>query len=684
MAEQTKIDFLRFSAYSIKDLITRKLTEDARFTDQVYEGSNLAILIDIVSYMYQCLIYNINNAASESMFSDTQIYENISRLCKFIGYHPAGYKPAQMRAYVNILQSVGTVNIYPCTAIDTNLYDKNGNKIYFSTVFNNDTNELKDGYSVDSSSTQSILLVNGRWKKYSTEFTANGLDFETFILDGLESNSELDKYVGNNRIQVFVKSQNPLVESQWWHCDQNELFLQAYQSMTNDTPDSSANFGVLYHNNDPVYTAYLNENKVYEIKFGNGIIGQRLNKGDTVYVFYLDTNGPDGYVDLSQIDESTLKFVHTKNFFGLTDEEYELMFGKAALDPEKNIGSTEFKDKSNAYKITFDKNSLTKPIQEEDVNSVRNTAPDWFKMGNRLITKKDYEYFIKSYGEVFQGVTDVKCMNNWDYMTTFYRWLFNLGIQPPNAENMQDFQPNPYKYLAKSRLVQAGYEYVDAADANNIYLWIKTSSVSGSTNMDTIKKNLNKQIANIKTMTTETYPLEPINVHFDVTFTPIDEYTRLISSGNVDSDKDNSYLEVVVSDNTTYSTVQIINQIEQFIVDAFNPMSCKFGEPLMYDTILEKIYGINGVERVRTVYYPNFSSANAIADYQARACDGIAFASWSDTPLIDIGCDLQIGNTNRVLEAFQFPMLDAAAKENLHSKIKIIKRQMNTTSPIKF
>lgn len=617
------------------------------------------------------------------MFSDTQIYENISRLCKFIGYHPAGYKPSQMRAYVKLDDSIkqNQVSIYPCTAIDTNLYDKNGNKIYFSTVFNNDLNDIGTGYPANNQQ-QSILLVNGVWKKYSTSFTANGFDFETFILDGLKSDSEAEKYVGNNRIQVYVVEPDGI--SSWWHCDQNELFLQAYQSSINDTPDSSANFGVLYHNNDKVYTAYLNEDKVYEVKFGNGIIGQRLKKGSTVHILYLQTNGPDGYIDLSQIDETTLKFVHTKNFFGLTDEEYELMFGKAAIDPKKNIGSTEFKDKSNAYKITFDKNSLTKPIQEEDVNSVRNTAPDWFKMGNRLITKKDYEYFIKSYGEVFQGVTDVKCMNNWDYMTTFYRWLFNLGIQPPNAENMQDFQPNPYKYLAKSRLEQAGYEYVDAADANNIYLWIKTSRVSGSTNMDTIKKNLNKQIANIKTMTTETYPLEPIDVHFDVTFTPIDEYTKLVSSGNVDSDKDNSYLEVVVSDNTTYSTVQIINQIEQFIVDAFNPMSCKFGETLMYDTILEKIYGINGVERVRTVYYPNFSSANAIADYQARACDGLAFASWSDTPLIDIGCDLQIGNTNRVLEAFQFPMLDAAAKENLHSKIKIIKRQMNTTSPIKF
>ena len=64
-------DFLRFNAYSIKDLITRKLSENSKFTDQIYEGSNLAILINIVSYMYQCLLLNLNNCASETMFADT-------------------------------------------------------------------------------------------------------------------------------------------------------------------------------------------------------------------------------------------------------------------------------------------------------------------------------------------------------------------------------------------------------------------------------------------------------------------------------------------------------------------------------------------------------------------------------------------------------------------------------------
>lgn len=69
--ESKNTDYLRFSAYSIKELITRKLSEDALFTDQVYEGSNLAILIDIFAYMAQCMLYQLNNAAAESMFSDT-------------------------------------------------------------------------------------------------------------------------------------------------------------------------------------------------------------------------------------------------------------------------------------------------------------------------------------------------------------------------------------------------------------------------------------------------------------------------------------------------------------------------------------------------------------------------------------------------------------------------------------
>ena len=76
------------------------MSEDKNVTDQIYEGSNLAILIDIFSYMAQTILYNLNNAASESMFHDTQMWENMNRLVRFLGYMPHGMKPAS--ALMNI------------------------------------------------------------------------------------------------------------------------------------------------------------------------------------------------------------------------------------------------------------------------------------------------------------------------------------------------------------------------------------------------------------------------------------------------------------------------------------------------------------------------------------------------------------------------------------------------------
>jgi hypothetical protein len=60
-----------------------------------------------------------------------------------------------MRAYVKMktsTESSSNYTVYPCSAIDTGLYDKNGNKIYFSTVFNNDADDISinSSYEVGS------------------------------------------------------------------------------------------------------------------------------------------------------------------------------------------------------------------------------------------------------------------------------------------------------------------------------------------------------------------------------------------------------------------------------------------------------------------------------------------------------------------------------------------------------
>ena len=58
--------------------------------------------------------------------------------------------------------------------------------------------------TVDSTS-QPITLYNGQWKLYNTIFTASGVENETFVLDGLQSDASKGKFVAHNFIDIFIQ-----------------------------------------------------------------------------------------------------------------------------------------------------------------------------------------------------------------------------------------------------------------------------------------------------------------------------------------------------------------------------------------------------------------------------------------------------------------------------------------------
>jgi len=70
---------------------------------------------------------------------------------------------------------------------------------------------------------------------------------------------------------------------------------------------------------------------------------------------------------------------------------------------------------------------------------------------------------------------------------------------------------------------------------------------------------------------------------------------------------------------------------------------------------------------------------------RSRVYDGLSFASWSDTDgLIKYGDDLNISNTMRQLEDFQFPRFRKEDKATLPNRIKIIKKSLSNVNTIKF
>jgi len=142
-----------------------------------------------------------------------------------------------------------------------------------------------------------------------------------------------------------------------------------------------------------------------------------------------------------------------------------------------------------------------------------------------LVTKFDYEYYIRNVASSKLGTSDladVKCMNNWDYLATFYKWLYELGVNG-NFVKYSDYlglsiSGSPTRYISKDNFTRHDYFFADAADANNLYIWLKTSGVNFDAATTSI--NLETVLNPIKLMTAEIVACKAIDVCFDICACP--------------------------------------------------------------------------------------------------------------------------------------------------------------------
>lgn len=633
------------------------------------------------------------------MFSDVQLYKNMSRLVRLIGYNPRGFQPSTIEAYVvsTTGASLRNYQIPFYSRVDTKLTDSTGKKIYFSTkrdmssknLDNYDDSSVAGSQDLTENGSQAVTLYNGQWKLYPTIFTASGSENETFVLDGLLSDADQDKYVSHEFIDVFVKHFDEST-GQWtfdkaWECDLNGIFL-GYTSNTSTLFNNQTVFKSLYPGKYKVYTTYLNEEKVYELKFGNGIVGRKLAPGDKVYIFYLDSNGLDGQIDTASLEDQTLRFENTPDMFGLTEDEYtQIFFGDGA---SSGYSITDTKD----YTIQFSIDSSSTPRLEENVDKIRENAPIWFSSGNRLVTKFDYEYYIRNVAGSKLGVSDladVKCMNNWDYLATFYKWLYTLGTSG-NFVKYADYLDStvvasPTRYLTKDNFTRHDYFFADPADANNLYIWLKTSDDSFDAAATTI--NLETVLNPIKLMTAEIVACKAVDVCFDICACPPEYAVRKylldydISQG-FDPECE-SYIEVTLDDNSVYVPTTLQVDVANAIIQGFDMDQMEFGQTVDFSKILQTIYDIPGVARVRTVFQPSQQLVDA--GVTSFAYDGLAFASWTNADnLVKLGDDLVVSNSSRKLEEFQFPTFVGASKLKAKNRIKIIRKSLSTVNAIKF
>lgn len=685
MATRENTDFLRFNAFAIKDLIIRKLAQDSNYTDQIYPGSNLNILIDIISYMYQTLMFNLNSAAAESMWSDTNIYENINRLSQFLGYNPHGMNPASAIFSFPLDQfkelSLGNTPTIPrYSYIDTGKIDTNGNKVYYSTVEDIIIHPT-------SQSIQNITLYNGRWRLYNNVFVAEGTDWETFVLNGLRSDSYTNDYVANNYIHVYVAEpiENGVTKFQRYNMTDGGLFKSRNEFFSSDG-NAEQNGGIpiprIYSPNDYVFNLRLDETKTYTITFGNNRQGHRLTKGSSIYIFYLDSNAPGSELELNEVNGTLNQDLNSfqyssdgKNYANI----YRQILG---VDSGSTIGYifTGVRDVNNiSQTISF--------TPEESVNQIRDFAPNWFKMGNRLVTQSDYEYYLNNSPAFRDTFIDVKCQNNWGYMSTFYKWLYEMGCKYKNEINPED-EFGGRRFLRQDNILKTERQYADPSDSNNIYLWIVPNSFGGIDQLDMSvwKKSASTDWKNalmpIKDLTHEPYFIPAVLTKFAICAANDYSYVRDnyikgdINSSNIYNE---NYIEITIADEIIYANSSIQNQIKTIIYNFFRSENFKLGQYVDFNDLQNQILSINGVNRIRTIFKPIDNKMQTVVR------NGLSFASWTDDPILQIrnrteGIDLDISSAGRTLEQFQFPQF-VTSINNIN--VVVIKRSvssLNTTA----
>ncbi len=336
----TNLDFDQIKT-SIKDYIRA----NSDFTGFDFEGSNLSILIDILAYNTYITAFNSNMVVNESFLDSATLRENVVSLARNIGYVPRSKTAAT--ATISFTADFGTIDPQiPQTTLQAGLVCV-GNTNDTSYVFS----------STENHTTPVIQNVNGNYQaKFSEIEVKQGTYLEKkFVVDGsLDQKFILDNPgIDTSTIKVFISG------------DSAQLGLEYFPIDNILNVDSTSK----------IYLTQEVQDENYELIFGDGIIGQKLENESIITVRYITTDGESG------------------NGLGKGSNTFAFSGKIVELDKNTNLPKVLSANLSITDIITNQPSQNGSNIEE--ISSIKYYAPRIYSSQYRAVTPRDYEAIIK-------------------------------------------------------------------------------------------------------------------------------------------------------------------------------------------------------------------------------------------------------------------------------------------------
>ena len=529
--------YVAFDATSLKSLIKNRLDSNTTFTGQNFEASNMSAMIDIIAYSYHTLLFYLNQTATESMFSEAELYENMNRIVKSIDYKPIGFQTS-----VLTFEAKGTASLpaNTYTVPRYSFFNIGGTYYSFSTdvTFTKTTDDLEQLKSFE----QKYLLYQGQFKEYPL-FTANGEDYETKIL--LPGD---DVIIDHFNVNVFIKD----IDTQKWREWERTTSLYLEKSVARK------------------FEIRLNENKRYELRFGNDKTGSKLNAGDQVAVYYLESGGKKGEIGPNVLDRSRLSNYQSVQFSTIFDEVKDANIKYLTQEQMLGLLFSNSNGSSNYY-------------EGETVDDIRKNAPMLFGAQNRLVTRDDYEAYLKQNHNNI--IKDVKVVNNWDYVDGHLK--YNIETLKLDSSNRDP------------RTLLNQVNFADACDFNNLYCYVvprikqsATSNPRANYLTPAQKSAIISGLRDKKTLGSEVIISDPVLVAIDVcTYDPNSETLSPELS-------EASMLKIVRSNTSSRSFESIRSSVNSVITVYFDNLMLQ--DPIDVSAIQNLILGIGDIASIST------------------------------------------------------------------------------------
>ena len=360
--------FTNLNFEDIKTSIKDYLRQNSNFTDFDFEGSNLSVIINTLAYNSYITAYNTNMVVNESFIDSATLRENVVALARNIGYVPRSRRAATATVDYNISgfsTTTATIEFNPGIVANGSVDDTN----FIFSIPEKVVVAANNGVSFGS-----LQIYQGQYLTRQWTYDPSQTN-QRFVLpnDGIDTST------------LRVKIQNS-------SADTTETEYNLVDNIIGVTSTSN------------IYLIQETTDEKYELLFGDGVFGKKLQSGNIINASYITSDGPDGN------GVANFRFV-------------------ATLKDDQGAAITNADGEFNAQAPAENGDEI------EPVESVKYYAPRLYSSQYRAVTAADYEAILPT---IYPNIESVSAYGGEDLNPPQYGRVF-IAAKPRNGSFLSDF-----------------------------------------------------------------------------------------------------------------------------------------------------------------------------------------------------------------------------------------------------